>query len=100
MSSLLYGIGPTDPLTYGLVILGLTLTAAVAAYLPARRAPRTDPALLLSSAWVPTLWRDLADGWRQLAVIQRSSAPVAATHSLAAEVSPAPVNRPREVVEA
>jgi predicted permease len=50
MSSLLFGIGPMDPLTYGLVILALTLTAAVAAYLPARRASRTDPALVLSSA--------------------------------------------------
>ena len=50
MSSLLFGIGPMDPLTYGLVVLALTLTAAVAAYLPARRASRTDPALVLSSA--------------------------------------------------
>ena len=50
MSSLLFGIGPADPVTYGLVILALTLTAAAAAYVPARRASRTDPAQVLSSA--------------------------------------------------
>lgn len=50
ISSLLYGIGATDPLTYGLVILILTLTTAVAAYFPARRASQTDPARVLGSA--------------------------------------------------
>jgi len=50
VSSLLFGIGPTDPTTYGLMVLALTLTAAVAAYLPARRASRTNPARVLSSA--------------------------------------------------
>jgi predicted permease len=50
ISSLLYGIGPTDPMTYGLVILILTLTTALAAYLPARRASQTDPARVLGSA--------------------------------------------------
>jgi predicted permease len=49
MSSLLFGIGPTDPLTYGLVVLALILTAAMAAFLPARRASQTDPARVLSS---------------------------------------------------
>jgi ABC-type antimicrobial peptide transport system permease subunit len=49
MSSLLFGVAPTDPTTYGLVVLALTLTAAVAAYLPARRASQTDPARVLSS---------------------------------------------------
>ena len=50
ISSLLYGIGPTDPVTYGLVILVLALTTALAAYLPALRASRTDPARVLGSA--------------------------------------------------
>jgi predicted permease len=50
MSSLLFGIGPTDPATYGLVVLALTVTAGLAAYLPARRASRTDPARVLGSA--------------------------------------------------
>jgi ABC-type antimicrobial peptide transport system permease subunit len=50
ISSLLYGIGPADPVTYALVILILTLTAALAAYLPAQRASRTDPARVLGSA--------------------------------------------------
>jgi ABC-type antimicrobial peptide transport system permease subunit len=50
IASLLYGIGPTDPVTYGLVILVLALTTALAAYFPARRASRTDPARVLGSA--------------------------------------------------
>ncbi len=49
LSSLLFGVGATDPLTYGLVALLLPLVAAAAAYLPARRASRTDPARVLTS---------------------------------------------------
>jgi ABC-type antimicrobial peptide transport system permease subunit len=44
----LYGVTPLDPLTYGGVLLLLTLTAIVAAYVPARRAVRIDPARALS----------------------------------------------------
>lgn len=50
LSSLLFGVGPADPLTYGLMALTLTVVAAAAAYLPARRASRTDPARVLMSA--------------------------------------------------
>jgi putative ABC transport system permease protein len=50
ISSLLYGIGATDPLTYGLVILILTLTTAMAADFPPRRASQSDPARVLGSA--------------------------------------------------
>jgi ABC-type antimicrobial peptide transport system permease subunit len=47
MSSLLYGVRPTDPLTFGGVCLVLVGAALVATYLPARRASRTDPLLAL-----------------------------------------------------
>jgi predicted permease len=44
----LYGVTPLDPRTYGGVLLLLTLTAILAAYIPARRAVRIDPARALS----------------------------------------------------
>ena len=43
MSSLLFGVGSIDPVTYGATALGLILTAAVASYLPARRAAAVNP---------------------------------------------------------
>jgi predicted permease len=43
MSSLLYGVSATDPLTFGSVAAGLVVVATVASYLPARRASRVDP---------------------------------------------------------
>jgi hypothetical protein len=43
MSSLLYGVGPLDPIAY-IAALGATIAAAaLAAYLPARRAAKIDP---------------------------------------------------------
>jgi putative ABC transport system permease protein len=44
MSALLYGVSPTDPMTFATVSIGLTSVALVASYLPARRAAATDPA--------------------------------------------------------
>jgi predicted permease len=44
MTTLLYGVGGLDPLTYGGVAVGLGLTAILASYLPAARAARIDPA--------------------------------------------------------
>jgi predicted permease len=44
MSSLLFGISPRDPLTYIVVPITLLMVAALASYLPARRAAAVDPA--------------------------------------------------------
>ena len=43
MKSLLFGISPFDPLTYLVVPLALAMCAAIASYLPARRAAAIDP---------------------------------------------------------
>ncbi|HEY6181197.1 MAG TPA: FtsX-like permease family protein, partial [Terriglobales bacterium] len=43
MSSLLFGIKPTDPATFAVVTLVLLLSAAVSSYLPARRAAAVNP---------------------------------------------------------
>jgi len=43
LTSLLYGVGATDPITFLAVGVLLVATAAMAGYLPARRASRIDP---------------------------------------------------------
>ena len=43
MKSLLFGISPLDPLTYMMVPLVLVASAALASYLPARRAAAVNP---------------------------------------------------------
>ena len=43
MKSLLFGISPLDPLTFVAVPLVLPAAAALASYLPARRAAGVDP---------------------------------------------------------
>jgi ABC-type antimicrobial peptide transport system permease subunit len=43
MSSQLFGIRPSDPLTFAAVTLLLSIAAATASYLPARRASAVDP---------------------------------------------------------
>ncbi len=47
LSSLLYGTSPTDPATFAGVSLLLIGTAALASYMPARRAARVDPMIAL-----------------------------------------------------
>ena len=47
MSSLLFGVGSTDPVTYGAVAVTLMLVAIAASYIPARRAAQIDPVRVL-----------------------------------------------------
>ena len=47
MSSVLFAVKPTDPLTFVVVALVLGTVAFLASYVPARRAMRVDPIVAL-----------------------------------------------------
>jgi putative ABC transport system permease protein len=47
LRSLLFGIGPTDIVTYGALAILLTMVALIACYVPARRATKVDPLVAL-----------------------------------------------------
>jgi predicted permease len=47
LATLLYGVGPADPVTFGLVIALLGIVAFLANYLPAHRAMRVNPTVAL-----------------------------------------------------
>ena len=49
ISHLLFGIGPTDPITFAGVGVVLTVVAAAACWIPARRAARVDPVRALKA---------------------------------------------------
>jgi len=47
MASMLYGVTPTDPLTFAGVAIAMLIVALAACYIPARRAMRVDPMIAL-----------------------------------------------------
>ena len=47
MSTLLFGVTPTDPATFAVISLILIVVALVASYIPARRATKVDPVIAL-----------------------------------------------------
>jgi ABC-type antimicrobial peptide transport system permease subunit len=47
LTSFLFGISPLDGVAFALAAVPLLATGAIAAYIPARRAGRVDPALVL-----------------------------------------------------
>ncbi|HEY8224364.1 MAG TPA: ABC transporter permease [Pyrinomonadaceae bacterium] len=49
MTTMLYGVRPTDPLTFVVIALILLVVALIATYVPARRATKVDPLTALRS---------------------------------------------------
>ncbi len=47
LSSMLFGVQVSDPLTYGVIAVLLTVVAFIACYIPARRATKVDPMVAL-----------------------------------------------------
>jgi putative ABC transport system permease protein len=49
MAGLLYGLSPSDPITFALAPTILVIVVVIATYLPARRAVKLDPIAALRS---------------------------------------------------
>jgi predicted permease len=49
LRDVLFGVAPTDPFTYGLVVVSMLGVAALASAIPARRAATVDPAIAFRS---------------------------------------------------
>jgi putative ABC transport system permease protein len=47
ITSVLYGVSATDPLTFGAVSLLLVFVALLACYVPAKKATKVDPLVAL-----------------------------------------------------
>jgi putative ABC transport system permease protein len=47
LSSMLFGVGASDPITFAAIVVVLSVVAFLAAWLPARRAARVDPVIAL-----------------------------------------------------
>jgi putative ABC transport system permease protein len=47
MATMLFGVAPTDPATFAVIAILLTLVALLACYLPSRRATKVDPVVSL-----------------------------------------------------
>jgi predicted permease len=50
LAKMLYGVGPLDPLTYGLVVGVIAICALISCIVPARRASRVDPLEILKAS--------------------------------------------------
>lgn len=50
LGSFLFGVSPTDPVTFAVMLLTVTIVAVISGYLPARRASRIDPSVAFRSS--------------------------------------------------